>query len=295
MESLKIIGRNITNAYYDFQQVRIASMNRVRDVIRKRVEGIKFDEVEEKKEKKEYKKKYTDKELLIKLNKLLTDGEILTEEFEYIMKCWEIMKDAKKLEKRFQDAMETFISKEAVYNEFLNKIRGIGDILSANLIKEFGDCSKYDTISKLWAHSGNSVVDGVAPKRKKGEDLSFSPRLRTLTWKLSDSLMKQNKGIYKEIYNKEKEKQLSINYDIGVLEEKYGKPYKKKDIVISQGHAHNRALRKMRKIFLDHYWCASRELNGLPTEKNYVEGVLNHTHIITWREAIEKEGMLIKK
>ena len=56
MESLKIIGRNITNAYYDFQQVRIASMNRVRDVIRKLVDGIKFDEVEAKKEKKEYKK-----------------------------------------------------------------------------------------------------------------------------------------------------------------------------------------------------------------------------------------------
>lgn len=294
MESLKIIGRNITNAYYDFQQVRIASMNRVRDVIRKRVDGIKFDEVEEKKDKKDYKKKYTDKELLAKLNKLLADDKIPTEEYDYLMECWDIMKEAKKLEKKFQDAMKTFISKEVVYNEFLFKIRGIGDILSANLIKEFGDCSKYDTVSKLWAHSGNDVVDGVAPKRKRGENLSFSPRLRTLTWKLSDSLMKQNKGVYRDLYNKEKDRQLSITHDIGGLEEKYGKPYKKEDIVISQGHAHNRALRKMRKIFLDHYWCASRELNGLPTEKNYVEGVLNHTHIITWREAIKKEGMLVK-
>lgn len=295
MESLKIIGRNITNAYYDFQQVRIASMNRVRDVIRKLVDGIKFDEVEAKKEKKEYKKKYTDKELLSKLKKLLTDGKMLTEEYDYVMECWEIMKDAKKLEKKFQDAMKTFISKEAVYNEFLSKIRGIAEILSANLIKEFGDCSKYDTVSKLWAHSGNNVVDGLAPRLRKGENISFNPRLRTLTWKLSDSLMKQNKGVYKDIYNKEKEKQLGITYDIGILQEKYGKPYKKEDTAISQGHAHNRALRKMRKIFLDHYWCASRELNGLPTEKNYVEGVLNHAHIITWRKAIEKEGMLIKK
>ncbi|MBA7467149.1 hypothetical protein ES707_02345 [subsurface metagenome] len=295
MESLKIIGRNITNAYYDFQQVRIASMNRVRDVIRKLVDGIKFDEVEAKKEKKEYKKKYTDKELLSKLKKLLTDGKMLTEEYDYVMECWEIMKDAKKLEKKFQDAMKTFISKEAVYNEFLSKIRGIAEILSANLIKEFGDCSKYDTVSKLWAHSGNNVVDGLAPRLRKGENISFNPRLRTLTWKLSNSLMKQNKGVYKDIYNKEKEKQLGITYDIGILQEKYGKPYKKEDTAISQGHAHNRALRKMRKIFLDHYWCASRELNGLPTEKNYVEGVLNHAHIITWRKAIEKEGMLIKK
>lgn len=295
MESLKVIGRNITNAYYDFQQVRIASMNRVRDVIRKIVDGIEFDEVETKKEKKDYKKKYTDKKLLALLSKLLNEGGIKTEEYDYIMKCWDIMRESKKLEKRFQDAMEDFISTEPVYNEFLYKIRGIGDILSANLIKEFGDCSKYDTISKLWAHSGNSVIDGVAPKLKKGENLSFSPRLRTLTWKLSDSLMKQNKGVYRDIYNKEKERQLRVTYDVGVLEKKYGKPYKNEDTVISQGHAHNRALRKMRKIFLDHYWCASRELNGLPTEKTYVEGIMNHTHIITWKEAIEKEGMLTKK
>lgn len=341
--SLSIIGRNVTNAYYDFQQVRIASMNRVRDVIRKLVEGIKFDEVETKKETKKYKKKYTDKELIAMLDKLLIDHKILTEEHDYIMECWEIMKEAKKLEKKFQNAMKTFISKEAVYNEFLSKIRGIAEILSANLIKEFGDCrvmiysiekedcraedgtklvSKliakegdadfekyyllakgdsvrykikgYPNVSKLWAHSGNSVVNGLAPKLRKGKTLSFSPRLRTLTWKLSDSLMKQNKGVYRDIYLKEKERQLGITYDIGVLEEKYGKPYKKEDINISLGHAHNRALRKMRKIFLDHYWCASRELNGLSTEKNYVEGVLGHTHIITWREAIAKEGMLVK-
>ncbi|MBA7492953.1 hypothetical protein ES702_03506 [subsurface metagenome] len=299
--SLSIIGRNITNAYYDFQQVRIASMNRVRDVIRKLVDGIKFDEVETKKEKKEYKKKYTDKELLSKLNKLLTDDKILAEEHEYVMECWDIMQDSKKLEKKFQKAMETFISKEAVYNEFLSKIRGIAEILSANLIKEFGDCSKYDTVSKLWAHTGNGVIDGIAPKRKKGETLSFSPRLKTLTWKLSDSLMKQNKGVYRGIYLKEKEKQLNREYEVGYLHEKY--PEKKKNgkdvypestTQLILGHAHNRALRKMRKIFLDHYWNASRELNGLPTEKNYVEGVLNHSHIITWREAIEKEGTLKK-
>lgn len=295
MESLKIIGRNITNAYYDFQQVRIASMNRVRDVIRKIVDGIEFDEVETKKEKKDYKKKYTDKKLLALLTKLLNEGGIKSEEYDYIMKCWDIMKESKKLEKRFQDAMEDFISTEPVYNEFLYKIRGIGDILSANLIKEFGDCSKYDTISKLWAHSGNSVIDGVAPKLRKGENLSFSPRLRTLTWKLSDSLMKQNKGVYRNIYDTEKKKQLNKEHEIGALFDKYGKPYKKTDTHLSLGHAHNRALRKMRKVFLDHYWCASRELNGLPTEKNYVEGVLNHTHIITWREAIKKEGMLTKK
>lgn len=295
MESLKIIGRNITTAYYDFQQVRIASMNRVRDVIRKKDMNIPFDAVEDKEEVKKYASKYTDAKLMPILNNLMTEGKITTEEFDYIKKCWDIVKDTKGLEKKFQNAMKVFIENEIVYNDFLSQIRGIGEVLSANLIKEFKDCSKYDTVSKLWAHTGNSVIDGVAPKRRKGENLTFSPKLRTLTWKISDSLMKQNKGVYRDIYNKEKEKQLGITYDIGFLEEKFGKPYKNDDIAISKGHAHNRALRKMRKIFLDHYWCASRELNGLPTEKNYVEGILGHINIITWREAIKKEGMLVEE
>ena len=294
MESIDVLGRIVTNAYYDFQQVRISSMNRVRDIIRKRAEGIEFNEVEEKKQKKSYAKKYTDKELLAKLNKLLNEGGMSHEEHNYIMKCWEIMKDSRKLEKKHKDIMEVYISDKPIYNEFLSKIRGIASILSANLIKEFGDCSKYDTVSKLWAHCGNSVIDGKAPKLRKGENVIFSPRLRMMTWKISDSLMKQNKGFYRNIYDTEKEKHLNREHEAGALFDKYGKPYKETDTHLSLGHAHNRALRKMRKIFLSHYWECSRELNGLPYEKSYVEGVLNHAHIVSWREAITKEGILIK-
>lgn len=289
MESIEILARVITNAYYDFQQVRIGSMNRVRDVIRKRIEGIGFNEVEKKKKKKDYHKKYTDTQLLAKLNKLVNDGNIDNEEYNYILKCWDIITESVKLEKKHKEIMEEFVSEKAVYNEFLNKIRGISFILSANLLKEFGDCSKYDTVSKMWAHCGQNVVNGKAPKRKKGENIAYNPKLKSMTWKISDSLLKQNKGFYRKIYNEEKNKQLNREYEKGYLEEKYGKPYKIEDVKISQGHAHNRALRKMRKIFLDHYWHASRELNGLPAEKNYVEGILRHEHIVNWREAIEME------
>lgn len=290
MESIEILGRIITNAYYDFQQVRIGSMNRVRDIIRKRIEGINFNEVEKKKDKKDYNQKYTDKDLLAKLNDLVNDGNIDNEEHEYILKCWDVIKESVRLEKMHKAIMEEFVSEKRVYNEFLNKIRGISFVLSANLLKEFDDCSRYDTVSKMWAHCGQNVVNGSAPKRKKGENISYSPKLKSMTWKISDSLLKQNKGFYRKIYDTEKSKQLNREYAIGYLEEKYGKPYKIEDVKISQGHAHNRALRKMRKIFLDHYWHASRELNGLPAQKNYVEGILRHEHIVNWREALEMEA-----
>ena len=334
METIEIVGRITASAYYDHQQVRIASMNRVRDVIRRKIEGIPLDKTEEKKENGSREKKYTDTVLLKKWNELLQENKITKKEHDYITKIWDIMKDSKKLENKYKTAMKRYISGKLVYTEFLNEIRGIGEVLSANLIKEFGDCKVkiykkiddkfeliaeegdpsfeieyrlwktdkllpiedriyrkkgYKTVSQLWAHSGNNVVNGKAPRVRKGEKSSFSPKLRTMTWKISSSLLTQNKGLYRVIYDLEKAKHLARIYEEGELEQKYGKPYIKTDISLKLGHAHNRALRKMRKVFLDHYWHAARELNGLPAKKNYVEGVLNHSNVVPWKEAITME------
>ncbi len=301
MEKMEFIGRIIANAYYDFQNTRISAMNQIRDVIRKTSEGIEFNEVEEKKEKKDYKKKYTDNELLSKWNQLLIDGEITQKSYDYLLECWKMVKETKNLEGKYKRAMLKFVKDVPIYKEWLSKIRGIGPVLSANLIKEFGDCSQYGTVSKLWAYTGNHVVDGIAPKREKGKRLSYSPRLRTLTWKLSDSLLKQNKGFYRKIYDDEKKKQLRKTYELGYLHEKYPQKRKSgKDIypesatTLILGHAHNRALRKMRKIFLAHYWHVARELAGLKTEQTYVEGVLGHDHIVSWEEALTRENELIQ-
>lgn len=290
-DNLQLLGRIITEGYYDFQQVRISSINRIRDIIRKTIENIAFNEVEEKKEKKDFTKKYTDNVLFKKLEDIHDQNKITEREYKYMVRCKEIMKDSRILEEKYKKAMKDFISGVDIYTEFLDKIKGIGEVLSANLIKEFNDCSQYETVSKLWSHCGQNVVDGKSPKRVKGENIKYSPRLKTLVWKISDSLMKQNKSYYRQIYDTEKEKQINRTYEEGYLLEKYNKPYKKEDTKLSKGHAHNRALRKMRKIFLDHYWHCARELAGLPAEKNYVEGVLLHNHIITWEDAIQMEGI----
>ena len=199
--------------------------------------------------------------------------------------------------------MEKLVKTEPIYINFLKSVRGIGELLSAQLIKVFGDCSQYDTVSRLWAHAGQSVVNGKAPKRMKGVPVKYNPDIKKLTWVVSDCLMKSNKGYYRGIYDSEKEKQLNRVYEEGELHTKY--PQKsiktKKDIYpesatkLILGHAHNRALRKMRKIFLDHFWFASRELAGLPAQKNYIEGVLGHNHIITWKKALEMENVLLEK
>lgn len=290
LENSSQIARIIANAYDSFQKVRIESANHIRDVIRKRIEGIAFDEVEGKKKEKSREKKYTDAKLIEMWDRLLKENKIGKKEHDNMIKGWNMMNEAKKLEQKYSRSMNRFLEDKIVYNEFLSKIRGLGPIISTNLLKEFGDCSKYRTVSSLWAHSGNNVLeDGKAPRRKKGESIGYSPRLRTLTWKISASLLKQNKAYYREIYDECKEKQLKRTYEEGFLEAKYGAPYTKTDIKLIQGHAHNRALRKMRKHFLSHFWVASRELNGLPTDITYAEGILRHTHITSWKDIVRRE------
>lgn len=302
-EIKKFVGRIVAGAYYDIQEVRIATKNRIRDVIRKKVEGIPFDAVEPKKEDEESNKeeKYTDKQLFELWKKLEKEDKITSEEYEYVLKCWDIAHENEKIESKYKTAMMEYISSEKVYTEFMQYIRGIGEVLSANLIKEFGDCSRYDNVAKLWAHCGQAVINGQSPKRKKGEEINYSPKLKTMVWKISDCLLKQNKAIFRNIYDTSKEASLNREYKEGELYEKYGKSVKQgkkynvKDTHLFKGHAHARALRKMRKLFLATYWDCARELGGLGTKGTYAVDKLHHKSMIRWRDIVKAEKAAQKK
>jgi len=295
MELKSIIGRLVSVAYYDFQDLRIASLNRIRDVIYRKLEGIGMTEVQKKKDKKDYTKKYTDKVLFAKLEELKKNDQITKEEYDYLIECWNIAKETINIENKYKTLMHKFVKKEPIYIEFLSKIKGIGPVLSAGLIKWLGYCERFDTISKLWAYTGNGVTpDGIGQRRKKGEKTSFSVKLKAFTWKISDSLLKGNKGYYRKLYDEEKERQLAKEYPKGYLAEKYS-TYKEEDTKLKLAHAHARAMRKMRKHFLAHYWECARELVNLPHDRLYVKDVLKHVHIIKWREAIEMEDCLKKE
>ena len=296
---IREIGRIVVGGYYDYQGLRLSTMNRIRDVIRKVDQGIPFDAVEEKKEKdKKSRGAYSDDLLPEILERMKAEGKVKGLEYTYIKNSIEALREVAKLENRYKRQMTTYLQGVKVYVEFLSKIRGIGPTLASNLIKEFGeDCARYDTVSKLWKHSGNHVIDGRAERKHK--DMSFSPRLRTMTWKISDCLMKANHGLYRELYDSSKVTELAKRYEPGVLYNKYKdwyssdktNPYKPEDTSLRLMHAHNRALRRARKVFLAHFWAAARELNGLDTRLPYVQEKLGHIHIITWHQAVNREAL----
>ena len=322
---IRELGRISAGAYYDHQQVRIQGANRIRDIIRKKVEGINFDEVEEKKDEEEkYQEKFKDAEIPILLKQLKEDDKITQREFNYINRMMEVHKKAEQYEKEYKKLMDEFVEQEPIYQKFLKHIKGISAILSANLIKEFGYCENAQHISSLWKYCGMDVINGEAPVRKKGEKLGFNAKIRTMVWKISDSFVKQRTPFYRDIYDKEKIRQVKMldNLLEGLSKEdkkkfnKISKRDEKREFVsnvdskspVSLMNADLRAKRKAVKIFLAHYWMACKEIQptGIKKPKNlsepyqkrkpieisehpYVSSKLGHKHISDWKDAVNAQ------
>lgn len=283
---IKHTGRIVAGAYYDFQDIRKGTMNRVRDIIRKKAEGIPFDAVEDKKEENNYDSNYTDDKLLARLEEIR--DKLTDKEYQYMRDVLEAAVQTHKMEDTYKKLMESYVQSEPIYQEFLQHIKGIGPVLSANLIKEFGYCETYEHVSSLWKHCGYHVVEGHSPRLRKGKDIEFNPRLRTLAWKIGKSLMQMRTPLYRQYYEQEKKRQLNKEYEPGYLADKYN-GYKEEDTHLSQGHAHNRAQRHTAKMFLEHYWVAARDITGQETGKPWIieHGGHDDNGYIHYTEAIK--------
>ena len=200
------------------------------------------------------------------LKKLIADGKLTKNETKYIGKLLNLSLETKKIEAKYKILMGRYIETEDVWNRWLKNVRGISSVLASSLIKNFGYCETYQYVSSLWRHCG---LDPDGAKGKvKGEKISYSPKLRVLAWKISDSFVKQRTQPYRGIYDAEKARQLSLKEHEADLAPK------------SLLHADKRARRKMVKVFLQHYFIISRQLKGLPITKPYAHDKLGHTHYI---------------
>lgn len=318
------LGKLTAGSYYDHQEVRISEFNRIRDIVYRKWEGINLTEVQKKKPKEEkYLKKFEDRHILEYVRILKEDKKLSNEEADYLDKVIEVQKNAEKFEQMYKGLMMDYVESQKVYKVFLEKIKGISAILSANLLKEFGYCENAIHISSLWKYCGMHVVEGQAPVRKKGEKLEFNARLRTLVWKISDSFVKQRTPFYREIYDKEKRHQVKMLDEFTEsLDKKRKKEFdkinkrdeKRKYVSefnpkapVSLMNADLRARRKTIKIFLAHYWQVCKELNEPPSGRKppnnsepiklskplrnsepYVKSKMGHKHISNWKEAVEK-------
>lgn len=175
---------------------------------------------------------------------------------------------------------------------WFNLVKGIGKENIGKVVAPI-DIVEANTISSLWKFAGFSVEDGRAPTRKHGVKLNYNSQLRSMCWRLGSSLLRA-RGKFYDYYGRQKSKSQERCESEGIkvvpatsLPKKDGKRYEPADM-ISEGHLHNRAMRKMIKLFLACLWLAWREAEGLPVTKPYAIDQLKHDSFIDPWEMIDR-------
>ena len=174
----------------------------------------------------------------------------------------------------------TEIAKDIPIIGRLVEVKGLGFMLSAKLVAMV-DIERCNTISALWRFAGFGVVPfcpdcekwlpiqlekcpeckakviNRAERLRKGEKAHYNTRLKTYCWQIGSSFLKSGSP-YRSIYDKARE-----HYE------------KREDW--SDLRRHRAAMRKMIKVFLQHFWLTWREMEGLPTSEPYIIGKNGHS------------------
>jgi len=263
--------RSLVETFYDFQDQRMITFNRI--FTNAKLNGITKKQLDE----------YGISELLTK---------------------------AKAFEKDIKKRLESEVKHYPLHQEYLTGIWGIGPILSSGLLAYIGDIKRFDKISNLWQYGGFGLnmfctkcnaptwinitfkkKDGKTTTGKKLQPLPKCPtchgntipiiqrrytgylnnwndKFKVLGWKIGQSFVKQGpKSYYYNLY-------LQFKQD-----ERRNHPDKIKvngKTQFNDGHIHNRALKKVVKIFLAHLWVTWRRLEHLPVTEPYVGQILGH-------------------
>jgi hypothetical protein len=182
---------------------------------------------------------------------------------------------------------------------WFSKVKGVGKENIGKVVATI-DIKKADTISSLWKYGGFDVVNGKAPKREKGGGkLTYNSQLRSMCWRLGSSLMRA-KGKFYDYYESQKRMYVESYNNHGIkivptnqLPKKDNKHYEPKEM-ITEGHLHNRALRKMIKLFLACLWIEWRKAEGLEVTKPYAIDKLGHDHYISPAEMTDRATVAYK-
>jgi len=208
--------------------------------------------------------------------------------------------DLVQTEENLKKQIEELIKKEPIYKEYLKHIKGIGPILTANLIALI-DVSKFKNVSKLWAYTGLSAEHYVNTCEKGHKSITSSQRL-TCPVRMTNEKgkfevcgakivkseyvrepMKRKTG-YIVLYNKKlkvamwkiSQAFIKTNGNYRLLYDEYKAQYMSRE-GMKKLHANNMAIRKVEKIFLANLWSVWRHQLGLDVPKPYVVEVLGHT------------------
>ena len=267
------ILRIYAEALYDHQDVRMASANRMRCLIRRKIEGLGFAKEEKKAEDGE-ESSWSDDELHAKLQEAQDKGLLTEADSSFMLESLNLAMKENVIEKEYEARLVPLVAVEPIM-QWLGCVKGIGTRNACRLLRYFGYCERFDNPAKVWAYAGLAVVDGHSVKRKKGEKLPYNLKIKTgCIGVIGDSLLKASGG-YKRFYDQYKARIQAR----GCCERPHPK-HKGEMCRDYPGHAHRMAIRAMVKLLLSHYWLTARKCKNLPTSQPYAIDKLGHTTVI---------------
>lgn len=133
--------------------------------------------------------------------------------------------------------------------DWCREVHGVGEKSLARLLGVIGDpANRFDpetgevvprTVSQLRSYCGYG--DAAKQKRKRGVQSNWNSEARKRLYVIAECLMKQRQSPYRKVYDENREKYA--------------------DADITDGHAHNRALRAVSKAFLKDLWLEARRVH----------------------------------
>ena len=134
-------------------------------------------------------------------------------------------------------------------------LRGFGRLLGAT-----GPLDRFATVSRLWAYLGMHVVDGAAPRRRRGKRANWSPQGRVVCHQIGVSILRVRRGRYRAAYDRKKAEYLA-RPRLGPSACPFGQTHtnRKGDAILcGLNHAHMAAMRFAVKVLLRDLWVAWR-------------------------------------
>ncbi len=166
--------------------------------------------------------------------------------------------------------IEAYLNTMSIF-EWCKSVKGLGTKLTAKIIAGIGDIRRFPNPASLWSYCG--VGDAEKSKRKKGQQLSHSPKMRSTLFNLGESFIKAGSQ-YRVIYDKRKERTLITHPEWHNLNPD-GTPNTGKNM--HPKHAHNDAARVMTKRFLAELFAAWYQSLGMePPAKPYGVEIKGH-------------------
>jgi hypothetical protein len=162
--------------------------------------------------------------------------------------------------------------KEHPLIQLIDNTVGLGRKQMARLLAAIGDPGARDNVGKLWAYCGMHVVEGEAPRLRRGQLANWNTKARMRVILVSESVIKQ------------KHSALRMVYDLGRLKYSDAKnPETGQDL--TPIHKHNRARRLIAKEILKLLWIEAKHKQG---ELDYSGTEWLKERVPEWQQAIEE-------